>query len=259
MEISIIIVNYNTRALTLKCISSIRKYPPSTAYEIIIIDNGSQEKFGVINDQLMVIKNKKNLGFAKANNQGIKFAKGRYIFLLNSDTEVTEGSISKLYEFAKTNKKIGAVVPKLLNSDGSVQASVFTLPTILNAIKQYWFGQKLLLEKDQLNINYNQKTLVEVAVMAAFMITPICLKKVGNLNEKYYLYFEDLDYCKRIKEARLKIYYLPESEIIHYKGASGGTNKLLTESSKKYHGLLKYYIYTLIIWSGQKWARFFKR
>lgn len=252
MEISIIIVNYNTKDLTLKCLDSIKKHPPRYDYEIIVVDNGSSV---VPHGDFRLISNKTNLGFAKANNKGIRIAKGKYILLLNSDTEVKEKSIDRLYEFAKSGNDIAAVVPKLLNPNGSTQASVFSLPTLLNAVKQYWFNKKILLEKDQLNIDYNKKTFVEGAVMAAFMITPICLEKVGLLNEDYYFYFEDLDYCRRIREKGLKIYYLPESEVIHLKGASGGTNKLLIESSKQYHGILRYYIYTFVLWSGQKWQK----
>ncbi len=254
MDLSIIIINYNTKKITLDCIKSIHNSNPKINYEIIVIDNNSSENFPKSKDYKL-ISNSSNLGFSKANNQGINIAKGKYIFLLNSDTIVKKGSIDKLVEFAKTTKDVGVVVPKLLNPDGSIQPSCFRLQTIWLAFKHYFLRQKNLLDK------YAPKTsspiTVECAVMAAFLITPEALQKVGKLNEKYFMYFEDFDYCKKVNEAGLKIYYLPDSEIIHLHGASGGKNKYLIESAKKYHGIVGYYVYTFILWLGQKYDKIF--
>ena len=256
MEISIIIVNYNTRKLTLASIKSIREARLKVSYEIIVVDNASGEKFEIAGKDITFIKNKVNLGFAKANNQGIARARGKYIFLLNSDTIVKTGAIDLLYNFALDHEDAGVVVPKLLNSDGSVQASVFRLPTIGRAIQQYFFGQSDLLAKcvpDE-----EEASSVECAVMAAFLITPRGLEKVGKLNEKYFMYFEDLDYCRKVQEKGLKIYYVPQAEVVHIHGASGGKSEYLVEASKKYHGIGVYYLYTLILWLGQKWEKVIK-
>lgn len=239
IDLSIIIVNYKTPELTKACVASVKKYPPKVSYEIIVIDNSFD-----------------NVGFARGNNKGIKKAKGKYILLLNSDTEVKEGSIDKLLEFAKGHKDAGAVVPKLLNPDGSVQASVFRFPTLWRAIRQYFLRNKDLLDKYVPNTN-----IIEVAIMAAYLITPTCLKKVGLLNEKYFMYFEDFDYARKIKKADLKIYYLADSEVFHHHGASGrslaeNSNqwRRLIPSSKIYHGAFRHYLINAIIWLGQKWA-----
>ena len=218
MELSIIIVNYNTKDLILKCIESIKKSKPKVSYEIIVIDNGSEEPPPSSKDYRL-IKNKENLGFAKANNQGIRLAKGEYVLLLNSDTEVKKGSIDKLYEFAKAKRDVGVVAPRLLNPDGSVQGSVFLTPTIWRNIRQYFFGEEKLLTKYAPDGESPQN--VEIVSTAAFMITPAALKKVGFLSEKYFMFFEEFDYCRRVKEKGLKIVYFPTSEIIHYHGASG--------------------------------------
>jgi GT2 family glycosyltransferase len=240
MDLTIIIVNFKTPLTTKACVDSIKKYPPEAPYEIIVIDN-SQD----------------NVGFAAGNNKGIKKAKGKYILLLNSDTLVKEGSINKLLEFAEKHRDAGAVVPKLLNPDGSAQPSVFKFPTIWRAVRQYWFGEKGLLEK-----YVPDKEVVEMAVMAAFLITPACLKKVGLLNEKYFMYFEDFDYARRIKKADLKIYYLSDSEVVHHHGASGkdiadikNQWRRLIPSSKIYHGLIGHYLINSIIYLGQKWQK----
>lgn len=258
MELSIIIVNYNTSKLTSECVDSIKRYPPKKTYEIIVVDNGSDEKLSLKNDKLKIIRNEQNLGFSKANNQGIAVAKGKYILLLNSDTTVKSNSLNSLLEFAGEKTDAAVIAPRLLNTDGSIQPSVFKLPTLWLTIRQYWFGEKGLLDKYIPTTN-----TVEEAVMAAYLITPKCLKEVGLLDERYFFFFEDFDYARRIMRAGLKIYYLPDAEVIHHHGASG--KKVADESnqwrrlipgSKTYHGSLIHYLIVFVMWSSQKWRKF---
>ena len=281
LDVSIIIVSFNTKKLTLGCIESILNSVKNIKYEIIVVDNGSSD--GTV-DQIQnakiknshfakasrdaqksiirIIQNNYNLGFAKANNQGIRIAGGKYILLFNSDTVIKGNSVKNLIEFAQNTPNAGAVGVRLLNPDGTIQPSVFRLPTIWRAVKQYWLGEKGLLDK---YAPENHKPIVvESLVMAAFLITPKALEKVGLLNEKYFMYYEDLDYCRRIGKAGLKIYYLPTYEIIHQHGASGkkvGDKKQferLNQSSKIYHGVIGHYIFNFVLWSGQKWQKFLK-
>ncbi len=262
--LTIVIVNYNTPKLTLACAKSIDKFPPKDSFEVIVIDNGSEQESietlkntKLVNFKIKTIFNDKNFGFAKANNQGIRQAQGEYVLLLNSDTEVKKGSIDALLEFAKDKQDVGALGSRLLNSDGSVQASAFRFPTIGRAIQQYWFNKKNMLDK---YIPTGDKpSEVEVLVMASFLITPQTLEQVGLLDERYFMFFEDFDYCKRIKDNGLKIYYLPESEVVHHHGASGtkiadesNQWRRLIPSSKIYHGLIGHYIFSFILWSSQK-------
>lgn len=275
LDLSIIIISYNTKQLTLQCIKSILNSIKKLDYEVIIVDNASTDgtlslveglklKNKNYKIKLKIIENKKNLGFAKANNQGIRIAKGNYILLLNSDTKVKSGAIEGLIEFARITPDAGAVGAKLLNPDDTLQPSVFRLPTIWRAIKQYWLGEEGLLDKYA--PEGDKPTEVESLVMASFLITPKALKKIGLLNEKYFMYFEDLDYCRSILRAGLKIFYLPDSEIIHYHGASGEKSKKneiqfmrLKKSSQIYNGLLNYSLITFIIWSSQKYTKLFNR
>jgi len=247
IKLSIIIVNYNTSKLTLAAIASVIKNKPKVSYEIIIIDNASKEKLEK-SLKYKLIENKKNLGFATAVNQGIKKAKGEYIFLFNSDALVGKGALDKLVEFAENTPDAGAVVPKLINPDGTLQASIFRLPTAWLALSP------TKLEK----FTPSRKQSVKAAVMAAFLITPKALETIGLLDEKYFLYFEDLDYARKLKKAGLKIYYIPSAKVVHEHGASGGVSRQLIASSKKYHGWLGYYIYTFILWMGQKWSKLLK-
>lgn len=260
--VSIIIVNWNTKQLVKDCIASVGESSPKLSYEIIVVDNGSTDGSVEVLRKIKGIKlieNRVNLGFAKANNQGIRKAKGQFILLLNSDTKVEVGAIDTLVEEAQKYPDAGAVVPKLLNKDGSVQASVFKLPTVSSAIKRYWFGKGGESEK------YVPKTsLVEGAVMAAFLITPKGLKEAGLLNEKYFMFFEDIDYCRKLKKLGLKIYYASSAEVTHYHGKSGkkladdlNQWRRLVPSSIKYHGLLRHTFIYLIMLTGQKFGLYF--
>lgn len=257
MELSVIIVNYNTKKLTLECIKSIKDNAPKFKYEIIVVDNGSDEELKINDKNILIIRNSENSGFSKANNQGIKASHGKYILLLNSDTKVKSGSIEKLVDFARNHSNAGVVVPRLLNSDGSVQPSVFRLPTIWRVIRQYWLGEKGLLDKYA-----PEDGVVEEAVMAAYLITPVAREKVGLLDERYFFFFEDFEYARKIKEVGLRIYYVSDSEVIHYHGASGknladSSNqwRRLIPGSKIYHGFLGHHIIRIIMWTSQKWKR----
>ncbi|MBX4205572.1 glycosyltransferase family 2 protein [Candidatus Microgenomates bacterium] len=260
MKLSIIIVNWNTKDLLRDCIKSIISSKPKISYEIIIVDNGSTD--GSIEmiekmKNILLLKNNRNLGFAKANNQGMKKAKGDYIFLLNSDTKIKEDAIDEMYEFAESTLDAGVVGARLLNADGSIQPSCFHFPTILNVIKQYWFGAKGLTDK--YFPKGNKPSLVDIVVGAAFLITPRARKNVGLLDEGYFFFFEDFDYCRRVNRSGLKTYYLPTAEIVHYHGSTvrkivdnNNAWRNLIPGSKRYHGLIGHYIYNFILWSAQK-------
>lgn len=258
MTLSVIIVSYNTKELTLKCIKSVLK--EKMDLEVIVVDNASTD--GSVDaiekiKEVKLLKNSQNSGFAKANNQGIKIACGKYVLLLNSDAQVTPGSLKKLIDFAQATSDAGAVVPRLINSDGTNQASVYRFPTYWRVFQQYIFGVRGLVDKylpsmDRVNV-------VEVATMAAYLLTPQAIKKIGLLDERYFMYFEDFDYARRIKEKNLKIYYLPQAQVIHTHGASGRKLadepdqwKRLIPSSKIYHGIVKHYLINSIIWLNQK-------
>ena len=260
MDLSIVIVNFNTKKLTSECIESIKKSDTAASYEIIVVDNGSTDGSIEVLDKfkdIKFIKNKENLGYSNANNVGIKNASGKYVLLLNSDTIVRKGSLDKLLNFARSKKDAGVVGARLLNDNGTIQKSVSNFPTVWRAIKEYWLGEKgssgLFAPKA------NSPIKVDSVVGAAFLITPEALKKVGLLNEKYFMYFEDLDYCRKVKKAGLAVYYLPGAEITHHLGASGtkiiesdNQWRRLIPSSKIYHGKFIHNLINFVLWTGQK-------
>lgn len=268
--LSIVIVNLNTKDLTIGCLRSIEKEAKDLNFEVLLTDNGSNdgsvEAFQKIKNQkfwknkLTLILNNSNTGYGKANNQGIKKAKGKYVLLLNNDTVIHKNSLQKLIKFADDTPDAGVVGSKLLNIDGTLQMSCFNFPTLKNAILEYFFGKKGLFDKFA-PVGKNPVT-VDSVVGAVFLMTPKALKKVGILDERYFAYFEDIDYCRQTWKQGLKVYYLPESVITHYHGATfkklsndAERWKKLIPSSKIYHGLINHYIINAVIWIGQKWRK----
>jgi len=268
MNLSIIIVNYNTRNLLQDCLKSIYTlYSKPYTLVVIVVDNSSTDgSLQSINSlkwpNLRVIANKKNEGFARAVNQGLKQAGGEYLLLLNSDIFVKKNALDKLIAFVKDQPQAGVIGGRLLNPDGSLQGSCFYLPTFLRITKEFWFNGPSTLNK---YVPLGDKPVeVEAVSGAVFLIPKKVLSKVGFFNERYFMYFEDLDYCRRVRQAGFKVYYLPGAEFIHEHGASGRsipqqTHHWLVESSKIYHGAIKYYLITFIIWLGQKCQKILKK
>jgi len=270
IELSIVTVNLNTKDLTVGCIRSIEKEIKDLSFEMLLTDNGSNdgsigafkeiEKEKFWKDRFTLILNSTNTGYAKANNQGIRKAKGKYILLLNNDTIVHKNALQNLVNFAEKTRDAGVIGSRLLNIDGTLQMSCYHFPTITNAIKEYWFDQKGLFEK--FAPKGDKPVTVDSVVGAAFLITPEAKNRVGILDERYFAYFEDIDYCKQTWKKGLKVYYLPTSTITHYHGAT--FKKLADESqrwrklipsSKVYHGVFKHYLINIILWLGQKWRK----
>src|SRR5688572_2018457 len=210
MDISIIIVSYNSANHLPELLTSIKKSKDGLKKEVIIVDNASADNSVNIAKshplKPKVVASKNNQGFSKGVNQGLNKASGEYIFLLNPDTRVVGNCIRTLYDFAVKSSPLGAVVPKLLDINGKQQPSVYKFPTIWNAIKKDFFFSKKSFGK---YLPENKLQKVEVAVMAAFMMPRSTIKKVGGLDERFFLYYEDVEFCRRLKKFGLPIYYLP--------------------------------------------------
>jgi len=267
-NISIIIVNYNTKDLLKNCLESLEKHYNGLSLEIFIVDNGSNDSsvdyLKTLKSQnkidYIVIFNGKNLGFAKACNQAMDYAKGKYILLLNSDTLLKDNSLKLLYEFAEKHPKAGIVAPQLLNSDKSIQDSCYNFPTLINAVKEFIFGEKGSFLK--FHPETNKPVAVEAVVGAAMLIPQKAIDLIGKLDEKFFMYYEDIEYCKRIRQNGMEVYYLPTAQIVHLHGKSAQksdkedgvkkSNTMLIESSIKYNGIIKYQLLNLIIKIGSK-------
>lgn len=228
MDVSIIIVNLNSFKILKDCINSIIYHTNKKIdYEIIIVDNNSDE--GNIESELngftsvKLIQNKYNMGFAAANNQGIKIAKGKYIFFLNNDTLFIEDSISKLLDFSKDSDEyiIGC---KLLNSDLTIQPSINDRDTLLNSFGENFFLYKFFPQIRSLNRWYLSKyvpqevTQVDLIKGASIFCERKTITKLNGFDERYFFYAEETDLCLRAASKGYKIIYYPKTAIIHLGG-----------------------------------------
>jgi len=236
MDLSIIIVNYNTKALLRQTLESVFRNHPKYRFEVFVVDNNSSDgSCGMIQEmfpQVDLIKNGKNLGFSRANNQAIRISQGRYILLLNSDTVVLPGALDTMIEFLEENPHVGAAGCKVVLPKGKLDlACRRSFPTPLNALFQA-VGLSKLFPKSPLFAQYNLTYLdedktypVDCIVGAFMMVRRETIEQVGLLDELFFMYGEDIDWCYRIKQAGWEIYYHPKAKIIHYKGASSEKRK----------------------------------
>ena len=231
MKLSIIIVNYNVKHFLEQCLKSVEKAIESLDAEIIVVDNnsvdGSLKMLNYKFPKVIVISNKTNTGFSVANNQGINIAKGEHILLLNPDTVVQEDTLLKCVEFLETNKNAGALGIKMFDGKGKfLPESKRGLPTPRVAFFKI-FGLSSIFPKSKIfgqyhlgYLNKNENHEVEVLSGAFMMIKKKVIEKVGNLDETFFMYGEDIDLSYRILKGGYKNYYFAESNIIHYKGES---------------------------------------
>ena len=230
--LSIIIVSYNTKELLKQCIESIIKNSKtsSVSYEIIVVDNNSKDdsvKFvnSLIRNKLAIklIENKENLGFAKANNQGIKIAKGEYIMLLNSDTIVQDNALEILVDYLEKNRDIAVLGPKLLNADRTSQPSVGNFPSLLVVANMLFFEHFV----PNRFVRWSPKTTraVDWVMGAALMSRKEIFNKIGGLDENIFMYMEELEWCYRVKKNGYKIYFYPQAKIVHLGQGSSETGR----------------------------------
>ena len=268
LDLSIIIVSWNVKDLLNKCIKSIYTQTKKISFEVFVIDNKSTDgtvemltkEFVDKNDiysNLNIVFNNHNAGFAKANNQGITQATGRFILLLNPDTELIEpGTLEKCIKFMKENQKCGVLGCKLLNSDKSLQPSTRRFPTFLSQalimLKFYNLWPSLPPVKRYYALDFNPKQTSSVdQVMGAFLLTrKSIIDQIGMLDEKFWIWFEEVDFCKRVKKLKYLNIYFPEAKIIHHHGQSfkkvlsykkqKQLNKSILYYFKKYHSFFAY-------------------
>lgn len=228
-DLSVVIVSWQTSELLKKCLQSLR-LATGISLEVIVVDNNSNDDtVSMIQrdfPEVVLLPQKTNLGFAKANNLGLKASSGQYLLLLNPDTEVMPDCLAKSLNYLKTNPEVGCLGCQLLNTDKTVQPSVRNFPWVLDYIlmtlKLQHFSKFYSLFSDYFQINFDyQKTKEVEQVMGAFMMIPkVVYEKTGDLDEDFFTWFEEVDYCQRIINNRKKIVYFAPSQCIHHGGAS---------------------------------------
>ncbi|TSC95425.1 MAG: glycosyltransferase [Parcubacteria group bacterium Athens1014_10] len=226
MQLSIIILNYKQKGLVKNCLKNIETFGLELNYEIIVVDNnskdGCEEMIKKNFHRVKIIASKKNLGYAEGNNLGIKEVKGDYFLILNPDITVLAGSIEKMFQFMEDNKDCGICGPKLLNPDQSIQISCCRFPKWHTPIlRRTFLGRFKFAQKElsrYLMADYSRKEIKEVDWLlgASLLIRKSAAEKVGLMDERYFLYFEDIDWCRRFRQAGYKVYYLPPAEMIHF-------------------------------------------
>lgn len=258
--ISVIIVNYNTCELTRQCLTSLQSETAAITAEVIVVDNASsddsremiQKEF----PEVELLAMQENLGFGKANNVGVRAAKGKHVILLNSDTIVKPQAFQKLLNFAEQKPSLGAVGPKLLNADGSLQKGCWRFPTFSRVLGETVGLWRLLgTPSNYLDKDYNHVRQVDFAIGACLLLPRKLYEEIGGFDEQFFMYSEETDLCMRMRKAGLKVYFYPESEIIHLGGGSQVTSgrraKQFYNSQelfyRKYYGNIGVYLYRAIM------------
>ena len=232
IDLSIIAVNWNTKEHLLNCLSSVVDAADGYSQEIIVVDNassdGSPDAVASQFPEVTLIKNTENLGFAKANNVGIRASTGRYLCLVNSDVVVIDNCIDALTKFMDENPSVGIASPRILNPDRTLQVSCRHFPSIWNNLCQA-VGLNRLFPKSAFFSDWFMKYWSHDSIRSVdalsgcfWIVRRKALEEVGLLDEDFFIYGEDIDWCKRFHIADWDVIFYPEAQAIHIGGASSG-------------------------------------
>lgn len=235
LDLTIIIVAWNVRHYVEQCLDSVFKGTNGITFEVIYVDNGSTD--GTVEwvknkyPEVIIIQNSQNLGFIKSNNQAIRIARGRYVLLLNSDTIVLDNAVAKAVKFADSNPSAAVIGCKVLNPDKSLQRSCFMHVSLLNLFlaatylyklfpKSRFFGRERMTWW-----NFEKSRQVDVVVGCFSLVRKTAIEQVGLMDEYFFVYGDDIDWCYRFKQSGWHVMYTPDPQIIHY---GGQTTKVLS-------------------------------
>jgi len=268
MDLSIIIVSYNKKDLTTACVESIYRTCGDIKVDVIVVDNGSTdgtpEALAKNFPSITIIRNATNLGFAAANNQGMKIARGKYILLLNNDAILHSNSLQVMISFLEAHPQAGAVGPQLLNEDGTIQRSTDDEPSLRRLVLNGILNRSSYLRRRIGHLSYlhwSHESLKEVPMVigACIMVRKVVVEAVGGLDEQFFMYLDDTDWCMRIRRAGWKIFYLPEATVTHLGGRSSDYPvrkamfyKSMLLLSKKYYSLRSHFV-ARMYWGFRLW------
>ncbi|MCX7983452.1 MAG: glycosyltransferase [Bacteroidetes bacterium] len=250
-DVSVIIVNYNVKDFLQQTLLSLQKSLKNLSFEIIVIDNASDDGSAAMVRQkypgVILIENTENVGFARANNQAFKRARGKYIFLLNPDTLVQENTVRVLYDFMESHPDAGAIGCKILNPDGSLQLSCRrSIPTPWVAFTKI-IGLSSLFPRSRIFGRYNltfldpnETYIVEALSGSCMFVRREVYEHLGGFDETFYMYGEDLDFCYRIRKAGWNLYYVHTTQIVHYKGES--TKRSSIDERKVFYEAMRIFV-----------------
>ncbi len=230
IDVSVVIVSWNTREVLRDCLKSLYANAGEITFEVIVVDNNSADNsLEMVRSEfpdVITIRNRQNRGFAAASNQGIAAATGRYVLLLNSDTIVLEDAIARAVRFADANPDAAVVGCRVLNPDLTLQPTCFMFPSILNLLlsstylyklfpRNRFFGRERMTwwERDAAR-------QVDVVTGCFMLVRRQAIAQVGTMDERFFMYGEETDWCYRFKQAGWKVLFTPDAQIIHIHGAS---------------------------------------
>ena len=229
LDLSIVIVNYNARGLLRQCLKSIQSnlQESQLSHKIIVVDNNSKdssiEMVREVFPGVRLIPLEKNLGYARAVNIGIKSIECRYYLVLNMDTTIVqENAFDRMVSFMDAHAYVGLAGPKLINPNGSTQASTCTFPKLLYPLyrrtifRKFPAAKKAIREFLMLDWDHNTSMRVEWVIGTGMIVRNEALKQVGLMDERFFMYFEDVDWCRRFWENNWYVYYIADIEIVHY-------------------------------------------
>ncbi|MER3523795.1 MAG: glycosyltransferase family 2 protein [Ignavibacteria bacterium] len=225
VDLSIVIVSWNSRLDLMRCLGSLKTSHPSVAYEVVVVDNASSDETVAFLKQtypdVHVIVNEHNRGFAAANNQAFGVVRGRYILLLNPDTLVHDGALDALVAFMDTHTDAGAAGPILCNKDGSLQYTGVRFPRVGDLLVESLFldqifpRSRIFGRHKETYADVHSVRSVDFVQGSCMIVRSDIVRSVGGLDENFFLYFEEVDWCKRMQDAGYRVYVVPWARITH--------------------------------------------
>jgi GT2 family glycosyltransferase len=265
--VSVIVVTWNGKQYALECLTSLHEQESALPVEIIVVDNASTDGTpDAIREQfpnVLLVRNNANLGFAKANNIGMSRSRGKYVCLVNSDVVVPPGCLERMVGYLEKNSGIGVLGPKMISPDGSIGQSVMRLPTVWNTICCA-LGLHSILPASRIfggflmeGYTYDRIDEVEVLTGWFWMLPRVALQQVGGLDEQFFMYGEDIDWCHRFIKAGWRVVFYPGAEALHYgaKSSAEAPTRFYVEMRRanlqyfrKHHGRVGSVGYILATW-----------
>lgn len=238
MDITLIILNYKSRGLTKQCLKGIDLLKSRLQIETIVVDNASGDGTAeMVRDEfpwVKMIASPTNQGYSAGNNLGIRQAQGKYVVVLNPDVAIFNNALEILFDYMEAHPQVGLCGPKLINPDGTIQASCRTFPTPqIILLRRTPFGKlpaarNLLRRHLMLEWDHAQNRKVDWMIGACFFVRKSAIDKVGLLDERFFLYLEDVDWCRRFWDAGYEVHYVPDAELVHYHQRLSAENPGLT-------------------------------
>jgi N-acetylglucosaminyl-diphospho-decaprenol L-rhamnosyltransferase len=228
--LSVVVLSWNTKQLTLACLRALFADTPRHAREVIVVDNGSHDgsadAIAAAFPQVRLERNPDNRLYAAGNNQGVALAVGEFVCTLNSDTEVRPGALDRLVDFLRAHPEHGAVAPRLSDPDGSVQRACHRFPTLLSALcfdsfwGTFWPGSRVVARYVMRDFDHVHSRDVDQPQGACCMLRTAEWRQLGGFDEELALFYNDVDLCRRLWRRGRRIHYLAEAEVMHHRGAS---------------------------------------